>query len=311
MLSRLLLSVGIAPKDEKKPEPEKKPEATPAEAPKPPVVSAVKSAPVDQPAAKPKVSPVPPTKQQAAAAAAAAKPQPAVVNAPKKPVSMKIVKKPDTTLLGAKFQMKMVQTEPVNCQLCEIRAMRKYANQVTQCERKTTADASTQVAEDEFKTPLKSILKTKSLALLTPAQILAQEKGEDARRKEETKPSPVKAPEKAAPERPPRSQRPDLDGGRFGRNRGFGGRFEDREFANRDRGFERARDGFQGNALFERPRQEFGHNREVEIIEIDDYMEEDEDRRYQSQRFFDPPPPPNYNNHPNSYNFRGNNRRFM
>lgn len=324
-LSKLLLSIGIAPKDEnKQPEPEKKTEGKPPDVPKAPVISAVKSAPLVQIIPKPKIPAAPqitPVKPQVTPnkPQAPAKPQ-VTANAPKS-VSMKIAKKTNTTLIGAKFQMKMVQTEPFNCQLCEIRATRKYVNQETQCGQKTTADASTQVTDEEFKSPLKSILKNKSLAHLTPAQILAQEKGttiEETKKSlfpiaQKEKPSPVKAPEKSPLSNP---KRPDLDSGRFGRNRSFGNRFDDREFNNRDRGnFERNqlgnREGFHGNSAYDRPHTEFGRNfgnREVEIIDVDDYMEEEDDRHYPNQRFFEPP---SYSKNPNNYNFRGNNRRFM
>lgn len=71
--------------------------------------------------------------------------------------------------------MKMCQTDPYKCEVCEARAARKFQEQSVQCAEKTMVDQSTQTVEDS--PPLKS----KSLSHMTPAQILAelgQEKGE-------------------------------------------------------------------------------------------------------------------------------------
>lgn len=82
------------------------------------------------------------------------------------------------------------QTEPVKCQVCEVRKSLTYESTLTQTIEPTTYDVSTQVSiEDLNKSPTfgpRSILKStptvQSIAHLTPSQILAQlqnEKKED------------------------------------------------------------------------------------------------------------------------------------
>lgn len=65
--------------------------------------------------------------------------------------------------------MKMCQTDPYKCEVCEVRASRKFQDQIIQCEIKTYVDAFTQTVAEES-----SPLKNKSLSHMTPAEILAE-----------------------------------------------------------------------------------------------------------------------------------------
>lgn len=198
-------------------------------------------------------------------------------------------------------QQKMVQTEPYKCQVCEIRASRRLVDREAQCVIKTFADASVQVAVEDFQSPLKSILKNKSLALLTPAQILAQDKG-----KEEVKKSifPATVPELRPKEAvgglletPPlekkllQSQRGKPGARGFNRRRGFGVPGP----RNNRAAYEPARDANN----FGRPRENFGgfdRNRfadrsfEEEFISDDVELFEPQFREGNRERpFFEPP----------------------
>lgn len=81
-------------------------------------------------------------------------------------------------LLGSKFQMKMCQTDPVKCPVCEIRKACKFKSQGVQCDIRTV-DTGTQITEEDMirlgikVAPVKDALKNQSLAHLTAAQILA------------------------------------------------------------------------------------------------------------------------------------------
>ncbi|KAF2897297.1 hypothetical protein ILUMI_08876 [Ignelater luminosus] len=74
--------------------------------------------------------------------------------------------------------MKMCQTDPVKCPVCEIRKACKFINQGVQCDIKTV-DTGTQITEEDMirlgikVAPVKDALKNQSLAHLTAAQILA------------------------------------------------------------------------------------------------------------------------------------------
>lgn len=86
-----------------------------------------------------------------------------------------------SSLLGSKYLMKMCQTDPYKCEVCEERATRKFEEQGVQCEEKTLVDASTQTVIEEP--------KNKSLFHMTPAQILAEldrKKEEEAKNKPST-----------------------------------------------------------------------------------------------------------------------------
>lgn len=86
----------------------------------------------------------------------------------------KVLKKPrnNDLLFVGRFLSKMVQTEPMKCQVCEVRASRRTADTGVQCDTKSFSEMSVQVTDEDL-SPWKN--KNKSLALLTPAQILAQE----------------------------------------------------------------------------------------------------------------------------------------
>lgn len=77
-----------------------------------------------------------------------------------------------------------VQTDPVQCQICEIRKARKFTVGETQTEEKKTSDISTQVSVDDLTKSCttfmpRGIIKQntsslKSISHMTPAQLLAQ-----------------------------------------------------------------------------------------------------------------------------------------
>lgn len=64
-----------------------------------------------------------------------------------------------------------VQTEPVKCQICQIRHARKHSEGQTQTSSTTTCHVSTQVSIEDLAI---STPAPKSMAHLTPAQLLAQ-----------------------------------------------------------------------------------------------------------------------------------------
>lgn len=72
---------------------------------------------------------------------------------------------------------RMTQTEPETCEKCEQRNQIKYVDVGIQCESSGSVDFGCQVREDDFLTTarsaLQNLIKTQSLASLTPAQILA------------------------------------------------------------------------------------------------------------------------------------------
>lgn len=104
-------------------------------------------------------------------------PKPSSSETPGKTVIIQSSKKKYDPILGTKFQMKMCQTDPVKCHICEIRNARKFIDVGVQCEN-VLVDSGTQMTEDDIqyltiKMPIKGILKNQSLAYLTPAQLLA------------------------------------------------------------------------------------------------------------------------------------------
>lgn len=64
--------------------------------------------------------------------------------------------------------MKMCQTDPYKCEVCEVRATRRFQDQAIQCEMKIVVEAATQTVAEEA-SPMK-----KSLSHMTPAEILAE-----------------------------------------------------------------------------------------------------------------------------------------
>lgn len=99
---------------------------------------------------------------------------------------------PPAPFIQPKVKVSSVQTDPVICQICEIRNARKLLDGQTQTVETTTCEVSTQVSVEDLTkscttfTP-RGILKgnttpVKSISHLTPAQLLAQvhnEKKED------------------------------------------------------------------------------------------------------------------------------------
>lgn len=79
-----------------------------------------------------------------------------------------VTTQPTNSMQGTKFLMKMCQTDPFKCSVCEDRAARKFETQETQCETTVLVDVSTQTEAES------SPVKSKSLSHMTPAQILAE-----------------------------------------------------------------------------------------------------------------------------------------
>ncbi|CAH0561050.1 unnamed protein product [Brassicogethes aeneus] len=67
---------------------------------------------------------------------------------------------------------KMIQTEPAPCKKCELHKRKTFATVGVQCGESQTGDAETQVTEDDL------LPKKRSLAGLTPAQLLGKKKEE-------------------------------------------------------------------------------------------------------------------------------------
>lgn len=75
----------------------------------------------------------------------------------------------NTSILGSKFLMKMVQTDPVKCEQCQLRDSKKYETIGVQCGESSQSTVSTQVCEEDIMPK-----KKQSLAALTPAQLLGK-----------------------------------------------------------------------------------------------------------------------------------------
>lgn len=197
-----------------------------------------------------------------------------------------LTNKPHKDMYASKNCAKAIQTEPFKCQVCEVRACRRLVDVDVQCEAKTFAEVAVQVTE-EF-SPWKHAMKNKSLALLTPAQILAQEKEkEEVKKNVFATPSSSPQVDKPAEVTPAKKEKP-KPGKPVNRGRG---------------GFNKRRGGFGGSSSKSRPffeppndvedRFEFDRNRYsgrrfdedvfLEDFQVDDYFEP----RFGSHESFD------------------------
>lgn len=77
------------------------------------------------------------------------------------------------SMLGTKFLMKMVQTDPVKCEACQLRNSIKHETVGVQCGESSSVSVGTQVCEEDI-----SPKKKQSLAALTPAQLLGKSANE-------------------------------------------------------------------------------------------------------------------------------------
>lgn len=191
-------------------------------------------------------------------------------------------------IVGAKFQQKMVQTDPYKCQVCEIRSQRKFKDEEVQCENKLFVEVSVQVSEEDFQSPLKSILKNKSLACLTPAEILAQEKlkAEEAKKNLFSVKKEEEVEERPEPKQKHHHERD------FQRRGGYNFDREEHDYPNEYEHEESYDHGRYSDRRFgksnRRPYNRFrNHNR---IVELDE-EEEFEEQFYEDVGFEEPPTP--------------------